>query len=407
MSRTLFATLLVVITTASGTPRAADMVIDVYDLALRTARSAGVPPGAQFDTVTIVQLASYDAANAIAKRYRPFREQANPPPNADMQAAALGAACGALSMLHPAQQANTATACEGMVSKLSAVGVKEGYAYGETVGKASVQARRAESVAKPNTYRPQTSPGKYVATSLPIGFESTYATPYAMTTPSQFRPGPPPVLTSEVWIRDYNEVKTLGARASAARTPAQTETALFWASGGPQQYLDSVPGLPFKGGDIVDRARLLALLFIAMSDASIAVFDAKYAYDFWRPITAIRNGDEDGNPATERDAVWVPLIETPLHPEYPCAHCAAAAAGVAVLAAAVAEGRLEAAVPLRPAQSASGQKPRSWARMSDMNDEVANARVWSGVHYRNSSEVGVQLGTRVGQHAITTKLLPR
>jgi hypothetical protein len=229
-----------------------------------------------------------------------------------------------------------------------------------------------------------------------------------LTSPSQFRPGPPPALTSEVWARDYYEVKALGARNNASRTPAQTATALFWASNGPQQYLDSVSGLPpIPSSGVSDRARFLALLFMAMSDASFAHFDAKYAYNYWRPITAIRNGDLDGNEATERDAGWVPFVDTPLHPEYPCAHCNVAAAIAAVVTYYLGEGELEVPLTLKPATAAGRATPaRSWKRAADFVPEVADARVWGGIHYRNSTIVGIALGDAVGRWVVTTQLRP-
>jgi hypothetical protein len=232
--------------------------------------------------------------------------------------------------------------------------------------------------------------------------------PFAMTSPSQFRPGPPPALSSGVWARDFNEVKTIGARNSTLRSPEQTATAQFWASNGPQQYLDSVAGLPpITPAGVTDRARFLALLFMAISDAGIAHFDAKYAHNFWRPVTAIRNGDLDGNDATERDAGWLPLIDTPLHPEYPCAHCNVGAAYATVLASFLGDGEL--AVPLTlksadaPGRATTG---RSWKRAADFVPEVADARVWSGVHYRNSTDAGMALGSAVGRWVVTTQLRP-
>ena len=194
--------------------------------------------------------------------------------------------------------------------------------------------------------------GAYVPTVLPLGFDAATMKPFALTSPSQFRPGPPPALTSDAWARDYNEVKTLGARNSTLRTPEQTATAQFWASNGPQQYLDSASGLPpIAPSGVADRARFFALLSMAISDAGIAVFDAKYAYNFWRPVTAIRNGDLDGNDATERDAGWLPLVDTPLHPEYPCAHCTVGAAYAAVLALHLGDGELAVPLSLKPADA--------------------------------------------------------
>ena len=387
---------------------AADLVGQVHDLALRTARAAGAAGTAQY-TLTIVDLAMFDAANAIERRYEPYRAQAAPPAVADPAAAALGAGCAALAGLYPAQQAAASAACDALAATLPAgQATTDGRAFGETVGRAQLAARQGDGLGAPNRYRPFTAAGAYVPTVLPIGYDMATMRPFALTSPSQFRPGPPPALTSEAWARDYNEIKAVGARNSALRTPQQTATALFWASAGAQQFFDSVPDLPpIAPAGVTDRARFLALLHLAISDAVIAHFDAKYAYNFWRPVTAIRNGDLDGNDATERDAGWMSLVEAPLHPEYPCAHCNVSAAFAAVLAAVLGEGEL--AVPLTLKSAAipgSATTTRSWKRATDYVPEVADARVWSGIHYRNSTAAGIALGNAVGRWVVTTQLRP-
>ena len=162
-----------------------------------------------------------------------------------------------------------------------------------------------------------------------------------MTSASQFRPGPPPALTSALWARDYNEIKALGSKSNSRRTAEQTQIASFWEATLPPIFngiILSVADIP--GREITQNARLFAATAQAADDALLAVFDAKYHYNFWRPVTAIRNGDLDGNDTTERDASWTPFIETPMHPEYPCAHCIVAAAIGTVLQAEVGAGTM-------------------------------------------------------------------
>jgi hypothetical protein len=387
---------------------AADLVADVHDLALRTARAAGAAGNAPY-TLTIVDLAMFDAANAIERRYEPYRAQPAPPSGADPGAAALGAGCAALAALHPAQQAVTGNACDALAATLPAGrATADGRAFGETVGKAQFAARQGDGLGAPNQYRPFTAAGAYVPTVLPIGYDVASMRPFAMSSPSQFRPAPPPALSSDAWARDYSEVKAIGARNSPLRTSEQTATALFWASNGPQQYLDSVAGLPpISVTGVADHARFFALLFMSISDAAIAHFDAKYAYGFWRPITAVRNGDLDGNDATERDAGWMPLIDTPLHPEFPCAHCNVGAAFATVLASFLGDGDLLVPLTLKAADAPGrATAARSWKRVTDFVPEVANARVWGGVHYRNSTEAGMAMGSAVGRWVVTTQLRP-
>jgi hypothetical protein len=221
--------------------------------------------------------------------------------------------------------------------------------------------------------------------------------PWILTTPDQFRPAPPPELKSDLWTRDYNEIKTVGSRINSTRTPEQTGIARFWEATAPTVYypvVRSVANVP--GRDVMQNARLFAVIAQAMDDALIAVFDAKYHYNLWRPITAIRNGDTDGNDATERDPFWMPFIETPMHPEYPCAHCIVAATIGAILRAEIGAG------PTPTLSTTSPTAPgvvRRWTRIEDFVDEVANARIYDGVHYRNSTEVGSAMGTKIGELA--------
>jgi hypothetical protein len=214
--------------------------------------------------------------------------------------------------------------------------------------------------------------------------------------PDQFRPGPPVALTSQEWASDYNEVKAYGARNSMLRTPEQTETAKFWLMTGPQAYHPIARQIIMaRHMKPVDSARFMASFAVALTDAYIAVFDAKYHYEFWRPITAIRNGDVDGNPATEVDPSWQPLDATPMHPEYPCAHCILSGAAAALI---------ESYGGLRDLQEISLTSPTApgithrWSSLDAFTNEVANSRVWAGFHYRSSARVGTAMGREVGRY---------
>jgi hypothetical protein len=225
-----------------------------------------------------------------------------------------------------------------------------------------------------------------------------------MTSPAQFRPDPPPTLASAVWAREYNEIKEVGGARSVHRTAEQTEIARFWESTLPTIYhgvVRSVAAAP--GRDITQNARLFAAVTQAVDDAMIAIFDAKYHYNFWRPITAIRNGDLDGNDATERDPAWTPFIETPMHPEYPCAHCIVASTVGTILQAEIGTGPIP---TLTTTSDTANGAARSWTSIDDFVHEVADARVFDGVHYRTSTEVGIAMGKKVGALAVTRYLRP-
>ena len=230
-----------------------------------------------------------------------------------------------------------------------------------------------DGAVAPNTYRPHTTPGVYVPTVFPAVPHWGKRKPWVMTSGDQFRPGPPPSLTSDTWKRDLTEIKALGGKSSAQRTPEQTAIAQFWEATAPAVYWPvarSVATVP--GRDESDNARLLAVAAMAMDDALIAVFDAKYAYNFWRPVTAIRNAEDD-----LRDPGWTPFIDTPMHPEYPCAHCIVSASLGAVLAAEIGTGP---SPKLSSASSTAGGAVRTWPSVGDF---VAGSR--PGPHLRRGA----------------------
>jgi len=279
-----------------------------------------------------------------------------------------------------------------------------GTKLGGAVAAKTLEARASDASSAPDAYRPVTRPGLYTPTALTVTPQWPDVTPFAMTSPSQFRPEPPIALTSEQWASDYNEIRELGGRASSKRTAKQTEDARFWLITGPQAT-DPVARqlVAVKGMDLVDSARFMALAAVALADAYIAVMDAKYQYEFWRPVTAIRNGDTDDNPATERDATWQPIDNTPMHPEYPCAHCIGSAALAAVGEAVF--GTAEVPEIAVTSSSAPGITHR-WTNLHAYADEVAYARIWAGFHYRFSVRVGQDMGHKIGQYVINSVMQP-
>jgi len=355
-------------------------------------------------TLAIVSLAMFDAANAVEHRYQPYLAPAPPPPATDTDQAAIGAGCAALAALLPAQDAAIAKDCDAIRQEPNEAAAA-GRRFGATVGRAHADARKGDGMGAPNAYRPYAAPGVYVPTTLPLGFDAATARPFALKSPAQFRADPPPALTSERWARDYNETKTMGRREGSQRSAEQTATALFFASAGAQQFLDSMATIPLaNAGGTVDRARYFALVYMTLFDAGIALFDSKYTYNVWRPITAIRNGDLDGNDATARDATWLPLVDTPMHPEYPCAHCLTGAAFATIVMAFVGDGN---ALPLRSA-AVPGQTPtvREFRSARDVGAMIGDARVYGGVHFRVSTETGSAMGIAVAEYVLATQLRP-
>jgi hypothetical protein len=240
-----------------------------------------------------------------------------------------------------------------------------------------------------------------VPTIIPIESTASQLTPWVMRAASQFRPAPPPALTSDVWTRDLNEIREIGSLNSSKRSAEQTTIGRFWFFTGPRTYNTIVRQIATaRNMDSVDCARLYALTAMAAADAFIAVFDGKYAYNLWRPVTAIRNADTTNNPATPREASWLPLGTTPMHPEYPCAHCIVASAVSNVLQGVVGNevGEITLASPTAPGVT------RKWTRLQDYSDEVSNARVYAGFHYRFSTEAGKDMGRKIGELTVATQL---
>ncbi|PYN24180.1 MAG: PA-phosphatase [Candidatus Rokuibacteriota bacterium] len=375
----------------------ADVVTDANAKATEIAsRHPGTPPAVRI--MAFVQVSVFEAVNAITGRYPPLRTKINAPAGASADAAVAAATRTVLSKLMPTQQAAIDADYLATLKPLPDGPAKSnGIAVGEQAAAACL-ARADDATSLPDTYRPHTTSGVYVPTLLPAVPNWGRRKPWVMASGEQFRPGPPPRLTSETWARDYNEIKALGARNSTQRTPEQTAIARFWEATAPAVYWPvarSVAAAP--GRDVTENARLLAVAAMAMDDGLTAVFDAKYAYNLWRPITAIRNGDLDGNDATERDPGWTPFIDTPMHPEYPCAHCIVSASLGAVLQAELGSGPTP---KLSSASSTAGGAVRTWTSVADFVQEVALARIYDGVHYRNSTEVGTAMGKKIGELAV-------
>ena len=383
----------------------ADAVLDWNEIALAQAAESGqIAPDAT-RTLAMVHVAIFDAVDAIDRRYEPYAHKGRAPADASTDAAVASAAYTVLIGLFPSKTQSIEDAYRTAIASIPDSAHKSaGIEAGRQVGAECLQMRSHDGTGLANTYTSQTAAGVYIPTALSVATEWPAVQPWFIGKGARFRPGPPPPLKSEQWTRDFQEIRNIGGRQSTQRTEAQTETARFWTITGPASWNPIVRSFASaKTMSPVERARLFALTNMAASDAFIAVFDAKYAYHFWRPITAIRRADIDGNDATEADRSWLPLIETPMHPEYPCAHCISSAAVGAVLEAQFGEGEV---APVAMTSAAVPGVTHRWTKISDYVNEVSNARIWGGVHYRSSTQVGRAMGTRIGQLAVATTLRP-
>jgi hypothetical protein len=379
----------------------ADAVLDWNAVALaEVGASAQLPPdGAR--TMAMVHVAVFDAVNAIDPRYEPVALHERAPGDASAEAAVASASYAVLVGLFPSRQAHLAESHAAALARIPDGHAKHaGIAIGQLAASACLALRSGDGTGAPNRYLPHTSPGAYVPTNLPVSSEWPNVEPWAMESPSQFRPAPPPALTSDVWARDFAELKRVGGKDSTARSAAQTEAARFWSITGPAAWNPIVRSLASsRPMPLVERARFFALANVAAMDSLVAVFDAKYAYNFWRPITAIRRAEIDGNDTTDAAPEWLPLLETPLHPEYPCAHCITAAAVGTVLEAELGTGEVP---PISMTSAALPGVVHRWTHISDYVEEVSAARIFAGVHYRNSVDVGKAMGVSIGRQAVAS-----
>jgi hypothetical protein len=399
ISQVLLAT--AVIAALAGAARA-DVIMDWNAKADAIAVEKQILPAGQSRVLSMMHVAMFEAVNAIDHRYAPYKLTLSADRSTSKEAAAASAAHDVLVSIYADQKSDLDSALSASLSAVADTEAKSaGIELGSKAAAAIIALRAKDGSTVQESYRPYTRPGVYVLTSVPLFSTVGATTPWVMTTGSQFRPEPPPALDSETWTRDLNEIREIGARNSTTRTAEQTTIGRFWFVVGARTYNPIVKQAAIaKGMDVVDCARLFALTSMAGNDALVAVFDAKYRYNFWRPVTAIRNADITGNQATPRDASWLPLGETPMHPEYPCAHCITSAAVGAVLQSVVGDefGGFSLTSPTAPGVT------RKWTRVQDYSDEVANARIYAGFHYRFSTEVGKQMGTKIGELTVATQL---
>jgi hypothetical protein len=395
----------------------ADMVTDwnatLVDAASASA-STDLPPVAT-RKAAIVQVAVFDAVNGIARKYEPYLVSERAPRGARQEAAAAQAAYTTLVALYPTQQARFDTQLAASLASLAghegnSQSIARGLAWGEHVANLVLAARSMDgSSATYPGYFGGTGPGVWRSLPTATAADGTlpailpqwrYVVPFALASPDQLRPGPPPALTSTEYAADVNEIKAVGRVDSTTRTADQTQLALLWAAPDFNLFRVAPQVLP-RHASLVENARLLALLGIEECDALIAILDAKYTYNFWRPYHAIRLADTDGNPLTDPDPAWTSLVFPPRHQEYPSAHAITSGGFMRVLARELGDKhRFILSVPSIPTFS------WTFDRFSDAAVQVKEARVWAGIHYRNSVNVGGDMGVALGDYIVKNVLRP-
>jgi hypothetical protein len=378
---------------------AADEVLD-WNAVVRRAITVAATPGAlQPRLAAIVHVSMFDALNGIERRFTPIHVDAEAPRGASPRAAVVYAAYTALVGVFPAQSAAFADDLEASLASIAADPATEnsesialGRAWGEQVANEILAWRATDGLNPPGppylgslavgkwrpTPRPGANPGDPELPGLP-GLAPTLATttPFVIPHPWSFRPLGPPALTSEAYADSVNEVKLVGEAASAARTADQTQSARFWAGTALTfWYRAAASAAQERHLTLSENARLFALLSVAMADAAIACWDSKYFFELWRPITAIRLADTDGNPATTEQLDWKPLIVTPPYPEYYSGHQSLSGTSQAILTA------FFGPMPVEGFSEGLPGVVRSWPTFAAAADEALLARIFSGIHFR-------------------------
>jgi len=385
-------------------------VVQDWD-AIMQATVSSQPPFPQARFAAITQLAVFEAVNAITREYEPYLGTITAPHDASPEAAAAAAAYGVLSNYFPA---SLSTLNAAYARSLAAIpdghGKRAGIATGQAAAVAMIAARANDGSSPLEFFLPTSSnPGVWQLTpSCPatggLFFNWQNVTPFGIRSASQFFLGPPPALTSGRYTRAYDEVKAVGDVNSTERPPDRTNVALF--------YDYDVPVLIFndaarqittaKPRSLSENARDFALINMAISDAAVATFYNKYLYTFWRPETAIHDAGDDGNDKTTPDANFKPLITTPCFPSYPSAHGTLSNAAREMMEKIYGEGpfSITLSTPALPGVTLH------YSRLEEITDDISDARVYGGIHFRTDQDAGALLGTRIADYLFSHKLQP-
>src|SRR5262245_19564407 len=395
----------------------ADDVVTAWNAAaLNAIRVNKITPPQASRALAILHVSMYDAINGIERTHEHYVVPSRVPTSASVVAAASAAAHAVLSALFPSEVTSFDAVNSGILDGIAESPQKRaGIEWGEDVGRQILTARANDNadavVAPPSGSGPgvwQPTPPASAPYLLPHwGFVS----PFAIPTSSFFRPQGPPALDSARWATDFNEVTSLGAAVGSARTADQELIALFWADGA---GTETPPGhwnriaqqvSSDRGTALADKARLFALMNMALADAAICAWDAKYFFNFWRPVPAIRAGDSDGNAATDPDPAWSSFIVTPPFPDYVSGHSTFSGAAATVLAMFYGTDGSD-AVSFVIGSDAVPNVTRSFASFSAAADEAALSRLYGGIHYRSANDDGLAAGIAIGEWTFSHYLLP-
>jgi len=354
----------------------------------------------------MVHGAMFDAVNAIDRRYHPYAADLKAPSGACPDTAAAVAAHAVLEAVYPSQKQMLDTALTTSLAKVQDGQAKtDGLALGKAAAEKILALRRNDRMSEKASFASKSGPGQFQlpANASPIGPHWGSVTPFTLKSIEDFRlPGPPP-LTSARYAQEFDEVKALGAKNSTQRTAEQTAIALLWQPTSPITYNAMLRAMPeLKQKSLVEQARVFALMNMAASDAFIVGWRDKYQILFWRPETAIRNAESDGNDSTSADATWEGLISPfPAHPEYPSGHALFTGVMETVLRDFFGADRISVT-----ATDPDKKITRTFASFSEIAKSVEDARVWAGIHFRSADIDGTAMGQRIAEYALKNCMRP-
>ena len=387
--------------TVAALARQTEAIATWNAIALKTIAAGPFSPPREARVMAIVSAAVFDAVNSITGRYEAYALHARASRSLSVEAAVCGAAYTILMSQYPEQLAMLDSARDSAIAQMPAGRARDdGFAAGQAVGMAIFAMRSRDHSADAGLY---SGTGAGIWSPTPPAFLTPLepawgrVAPFLMDSGSQFRPAPPPAMGSPTYVNDYLEIKDIGAANSSARSSMQTEAARFWVATAAQLWNQVARQVTVaRHLDPSEAARVYLLLNLAGADAMIAAWDAKFTYKQWRPVTAIRS-TSTGGVTTPSDPTWLPLIITPPFPDYPAGHTAYGGAAEQVLSdilGATPEG-LSITSPSLPGVR------HTYQSVQQIADEVTNARVWGGVHWRTSATVGRELGRAIGKHALS------
>lgn len=384
------------------------------------------PPPLVAKYLAMVSGAMFDAINAVDQQYESYLSGVTPQSGASAIVAGATAAHRVASEVYDNAEAIALwdkTLAEIMATVPEGTAKTLGIQVGEQAAAAMIANRANDGSSATSTYSPGTTPGQWRPTAP--GFSPATlpqwpdVTPFALTSGDQFRPAAPPTLDSAEYAAAVNEVKSLGENNSTTRTQDQTNIALFWADGGgtstPPGHWNQIAidvGLE-HGQSLLQNARMMALLNYALADAGIASWDAKYAYNIWRPIDAIQQAESDGNAATIQNGNWTPLLNTPSFPSYTSGHSTFSGAAAAVLTelfgtvAFTTQADVGSTGVWPPADDIAGLQVRSFTSFQQAVQEAGMSRIYGGIHYSFDNTAGLSSGNSVGQLVMASLLQPK